>query len=172
MGGGRFCSQQCNTSIATANKDPEFQRRAAEACRKARAEGRISYPTGKDSLHWKGGIKATLERRRVNGKAAASIRAYRANNPDKVREFASRRKGRKVGRLPRGTIARIGESQRWRCGICRVSIRKKFDVDHIQPLARGGRHEPRNIQLLCHTCNIRKSARDPIVHMRSLGRLL
>jgi len=40
------------------------------------------------------------------------------------------------------------------------------------PLARGGKHEPRNIQFLCEHCNLTKNARDPIDHMQSLGRLL
>jgi 5-methylcytosine-specific restriction endonuclease McrA len=45
-------------------------------------------------------------------------------------------------------------------------------MDHIMPLARGGKHSPANIQLLCPPCNLRKSAKHPIDYMRQLGWLL
>jgi len=62
--------------------------------------------------------------------------------------------------------------QRWKCAVCAVGIKDNYHLDHITPLARGGKHEPRNLQLLCPTCNVRKSAKDPIAYMRELGRLL
>ena len=35
----------------------------------------------------------------------------------------------------------------------------KLQVDHVVPLARGGEHTLRNLQVLCQTCNISKGAR-------------
>lgn len=151
QGGGRFCGQACNTAARAALLEPEVKLRAIAA-----KGGRpfISELTGTDRRN-------------------ARSRAYRGANPDKVKEWAVRRgniNGRE--RLPRGTVSRIGDAQRWRCAICRRSIRKRFQADHVEPVTRGGRHEGRNIQLLCPTCNMRKGAKDPIDYMRSLGKLL
>ncbi|MGL5935922.1 MAG: HNH endonuclease, partial [Cetobacterium sp.] len=37
---------------------------------------------------------------------------------------------------------------------------------------RGGAHCDSNVQLLCPTCNLRKAAKDPVVFMQEMGRLL
>jgi 5-methylcytosine-specific restriction endonuclease McrA len=74
--------------------------------------------------------------------------------------------------LPRGFIAKLFLLQRKKCTICRRSIEAGYHVDHITALAKGGKHEPWNIQLLCATCNVRKSAKDPIEYMQSRGYLL
>jgi 5-methylcytosine-specific restriction endonuclease McrA len=36
----------------------------------------------------------------------------------------------------------------------------------------GGKHEPRNLQLLCPSCNVRKGAQHPLAYMRKVGMLL
>jgi 5-methylcytosine-specific restriction endonuclease McrA len=133
-----------------------------------------SFVPRKGELHhqWTGGYQAARERSRLSGKQVERTRKYRKNNPDKVREFSSKRRGRKTGKLPKGTVLRIGELQRWKCAICSVGIKEKFHTDHVMPLAREGKHEPLNIQLLCPTCNTKKSAKDPIAFMQSRGFLL
>lgn len=170
MGHGKYCSRQCIPSEHLST--PEALAYAQHRRRERVAAGAIFWKTGPDHHSWKGGKRAHLDRKRDSGKGAAGLRRYRAANPDKVREFAQRRKGRKLGRLPRGTVARIGDMQRWKCAICRIGVRNKYHLDHIVPLAGGGTHVPRNIQLLCGQCNVRKSAKDPINYMRELGRLL
>lgn len=172
LGQGRFCSQSCNTAAREALNSPEAQAKAVAKTREMRAAGLIKYYRGEDNKFWKGGPKAYRKRMQESGALAAITRAYRKRNPDKVREFAQNRSRRKYGRLPRGTVAAIGEAQKWKCAICRTGIKKKYHVDHIMPLAKGGKHERSNIQLLCPTCNVRKSAKDPIEYMQSLGRLL
>lgn len=171
-GGGRFCSQKCNSASLEALHRPEVQAKAVARKRALLASGAIAYPTGPANKHWEGGTRAAVLRRRADGREAAGLRAYRAANPDKVREYSQRRAGRKIGRLPRGTLPRIREAQKDRCAICRKAVKGAGHFDHIIPLAKGGLHEGRNIQLLCATCNVRKNARDPIDYMRSLGRLL
>jgi 5-methylcytosine-specific restriction endonuclease McrA len=175
MGHGTVCSQACNLKARDALLAPEAKVKAKDGWRASYAAGRIRRLIGEANHQWKGGKQAALARRRDSGKGAASLRAYRAKNPDKVREFAMRRKVAKSesGKsLPRGTIARIGAMQRWLCAICKTSVKRGYHLDHVMPLARGGEHAPRNLQLLCQTCNVRKSAKDPIDYMRSLGRLL
>lgn len=168
----KFCSVACNTvGIAFILSDDVKAKRLA-ATAKAHEEGRIPYLKREQKPNWKGGSRAAFQRRKEKVDTAALLRAYRKANPDKVREFSFRRKGRKIGRLPRGTLPTIRKAQRNRCAICRVSLKGGSHVDHITPLARGGLHEPRNLQLLCQSCNLAKSGRDPIIHMQSLGRLL
>lgn len=168
----KFCSMACNKAGIAVILSDEGKAKRIAAVRKAHAEGKIPHLKGEQKPNWKGGAKAYRQRRNESGKAAAALRAYRQANPDKVREFSSRRKGRKLDRLPRGTLPKIREAQRNKCAICRVSLNTGAHMDHIMPLARGGKHEPRNIQFLCEHCNLTKNARDPIDHMQSLGRLL
>lgn len=69
-------------------------------------------------------------------------------------------------------VADILRMQRGKCAICRKPLANDLTVDHIQALSRGGSNDRRNIQLTHWKCNHKKLARDPIVHMRSLGFLL
>ena len=41
------------------------------------------------------------------------------------------------------------------CAYCKDS--KNIEQDHIIPLSKGGKHEIKNIQPLCRSCNARKS---------------
>lgn len=172
MGHGRFCSQRCNVTAREALFSLAAQARAVARMAELRGFGLVRYRCGEDNPTWKGGRDAAKRRRAESGQRAADVRAYRKKNPHKVREFAQNRQRRKFGRLPKGTVSKIGEAQRWRCAICRASIKNGYHVDHITPLARGGKHAPANIQLLCEKCNVRKSSRDPIDYMRSLGMLI
>lgn len=174
-GAGRFCKQACNTAGAEVARRPDLIERRRATRKASIASGHLTFRTGPDHHSWTGGEAARKERARTPealARQAASLRAYRKANPDKVREFTQSRSRRQLGRLPRGTVKRIGEMQRWRCAICAVSVKRGYHVDHVTPLARGGEHAPRNLQLLCRTCNVRKNAKDPIDYMQSLGRLL
>jgi 5-methylcytosine-specific restriction endonuclease McrA len=171
-GGGRFCSQQCNTIAHGAITSPETLQKAHATLREMNAQGKIRRASGEENPRWAGGRKASVARRIASGKSAESCRQWRRNNPDKSRGQSKRRRLKVAGRLATGTIERIGTMQRWRCAICRASIRAKYQLDHITPLALGGLHEARNIQLLCGPCNMRKNAKDPIRYMQEIGRLL
>lgn len=160
-GHGRYCSQKCNKASHKAITSPEVLARGKATMAKLRADGKINYRTGEDNPVWKGGYAATKRRWIESGKANALLRKYRKENPDKIREFTIRRAGRKIGKLPYGTIPAIRQAQGNICAICGVCIAKKSHVDHIMPLALGGRHEPGNIQLLCPPCNLRKSNKHP-----------
>lgn len=87
-------------------------------------------------------------------------------------DFWVDRKKRKMIRQPIAVVRSIGAAQRWKCAICRKSVKLRYHVDHIKPAARGGGNEAANLQLLCPRCNHQKGARDPIDYMQSLGRLL
>lgn len=62
--------------------------------------------------------------------------------------------------------------QRGKCGYCRRRLSVNFHVDHINPIIRGGSNKPRNIQILCKTCNLQKNAQVPEEFARKRGLLL
>lgn len=54
-------------------------------------------------------------------------------------------------------IAAIYERDGWVCGICGEPVHEGDDsLDHIIPLAKGGTHEPANVQLAHRSCNYSK----------------
>lgn len=116
--------------------------------------------------------------------------AYRAAYPEKVREkhaaygaaypekrAAHCRNRRARARMAEGShtaedIQRIYAFQNGKCAICKVKVGKKYHVDHIKALTKGGSNWPATLQILCGPCNARKHNHDPIEHMQSLGFLL
>lgn len=171
-GQGKYCSARCGSGhlITTENLA-----RAAEARKASVAINGTAHKKGAAHPSWKGGRDAALERQRERWKSEGGkerLRKYRSENPEKVREFRQRRSGKKIGRLPTGTVKKIGARQKWMCVVCRISIKDAYHADHITPISKGGDHSPLNIQLLCPTCNVRKSAKDPIDFMQSRGYLL
>lgn len=89
-----------------------------------------------------------------------------------IRRNYKARKGKAEGTHAAEDITRIMVSQKSRCAYCRVSIKKSYHVDHITPLSAGGSNWPKNIQLTCAPCNIRKRDADPIEFAQRIGRLL
>lgn len=99
---------------------------------------------------------------------AANDRAVKKANKANRRARMAAAEGSTSG----ADIAALFERQKARCADCKKSIRGGYHADHITPLARGGSNWPRNIQLLCPTCNARKGAKHPIIWAQELGRLL
>jgi len=170
-GQGVFCSVICSVkNTAKHLHTRENRAKAAVTKRQSFLDGKWHGLRGSDNPRWIGGKE--FHKKRTPEEVNATRRAYLKNNPDKAREFSSKRYGKRTGKLPKGTIERIGVSQKWLCVICRLKIKNNFHADHINPLARGGKHEAGNIQLLCPACNLKKSAKDPIEYMQSQGFLL
>jgi 5-methylcytosine-specific restriction endonuclease McrA len=122
--------------------------------------------------------KANL--RRINNpivkiQTAAASKRWRINNPEKHRLLSKRQRMiKRKAHLETVTKKQIDElriKQRCRCAICKKKLTDEH-IDHIKPIAKGGGHEIKNLQLLCPPCNMRKHARDPIDYMQKLGFLL
>lgn len=166
-GVGKFCSAKCRTDASKGRKQSaEWVSKRVESSRGKTAR------SGESNSLWMGGQRAYAKRRVADGSSAAALRRYRGANLERVREWGQRRRGLKTGRLPNGVISFLYKSQKGLCVICRVGLNQKYHVDHITPIKLGGKHEKNNIQLLCPSCNVRKSAKHPIDFMQERGFLL
>lgn len=154
--GGNYCSQSCNVASQAAMNAPEAQARARASWAARQAECRF-VRSGEASPKWKGGRKETYKRRLASGA---------------IREMNHRRRTLTRDKLPPNTVQEIGISQRWRCVYCDASLRKAYHLDHIFPLALGGKHERSNVQLLCVPCNRKKGKKRPEVYAQQVGKLL
>lgn len=106
---------------------------------------------------------------------AATIAAWRKANPEKSRAITRNRRAKAKNSPEQHTAAdiiRIGEAQGWKCHWCGKPTKKKYDVDHIVPLSKGGSNGPRNLAIACVACNRTKNAKHPIEFAQSLGLLL
>lgn len=108
-------------------------------------------------------------------KVRASVAAWRIANPLAARVAQAKRRAAKAASLShytRDDVQTLLVKQSGKCVACLVSIKKKYHVDHVFPLSRGGTNEASNIQLLCQFCNQSKHAKDPFVWAQEHGRLL
>lgn len=166
-GHGRFCSQVCNVSARDALLSPESKLKAKAVVAAMREAGLIKQPRGEESASWKGGIEAFKERN------ARKIAEYKRKNKDKVAAWSANRRKRGAGKLPSTTVADLMRLQKGKCAVCHVQLSKAgVHLDHVFPLAKGGRNERENVQLLCPTCNTKKAAKNPTDFMQEMGYLL
>ena len=96
-------------------------------------------------------------------------------NPGKRVQYHSARRTRVLkaeGSFTADDARAIRKAQRDRCAYCRTKLYGRGHLDHIIALSKGGTNWPRNLQWLCETCNVRKSAIDPVEFARREGRLL
>lgn len=96
-------------------------------------------------------------------------RRWRRKNRDIIRQNkrVSEQRRRKQVRgsgegYTRHQIADLLKRQKGKCAFCCTPIRRKYEIDHIHPLALGGSNKIGNIQLLCPDCNRRKGAKHPL----------
>lgn len=160
-------------------RDHEKEKKRAREAREANPEKtaqycknwRINNPeTFYQSYH--GWRSRNLER------ARAAAREWAKANKIAVRGYANKRRARKLaaeGQFSIDDIERIRKQQRNRCAepSCRCSfVKNAMHIDHIVPISKGGTNWPRNLQLLCASCNAKKWALDPIEYAKRKGRLI
>lgn len=113
--------------------------------------------------------------RRNKASSYAASRRWLLEHPERRRVYEATRRAREAaieGRFSAADVSFLFEKQRGKCALCRTSIRRSYEIDHIKALARGGDNGRRNIQLLCRPCNRRKHAKDPVDFAREMGLLI
>mgnify|MGYP006089445421 CR=1 FL=1 len=61
----------------------------------------------------------------------------------------------------------IASSQKWRCNICKNTLDHTYEIDHINPLYKGGNNLTNNLQALCRNCHGKKTFSDNILCVRA-----
>jgi 5-methylcytosine-specific restriction endonuclease McrA len=111
-------------------------------------------------------------------KVIAAQREYRKNHPPsplKLKAGKQRRRARILGGggsfTEQDELAQY-DRQHGKCYWCGKKVGKKYHVDHVQPLSRGGTNYPSNIVIACPTCNLSKSDKLPHEWQGNNGKLL
>ena len=94
------------------------------------------------------------------------------NNPDKVaftkKAYKLRRRAKECldGGITTSKLRAFISSELNICCYCQKPfIDGKYHVDHVEPLAKGGKHVIENLALTCPSCNLSKHTRSVIVFM-------
>lgn len=133
--------------------------------------------------------KRYLENPEHKQRAHERARSWAAANPERLQEMKDRwnREHPEVGRVAQhrrrariyatdgsftvSDVAKLYELQSGECAGCRADLSNGFEVDHVMPISRGGSNWPSNLQLLCVSCNRKKSAMHPDDWAARLGKL-
>lgn len=167
---------------AIRNKDAMLARgRAwyAENAEYKRAKAREWYSNNRDTALAAAKIRVKASYHANPELYSARAKIYRKKNPDGIAAQKRRYKASKIGADGSHTgkdVQEIFDSQRGLCANCKKKLfksgAKKFHVDHVVPLSKGGSNWPSNLQCLCAFCNMSKGAKDPLDWAKENGRLL
>ena len=186
-GSMKACST-CGTTkpIAEFKRDvrkPDGHASICKACSQERCRGWRAKNNERTRKYNRSPQRVSSERAREQHRAErphdpvrrrAIQKAWEKANPDKVRVIWRNKRAKRqasIGRHTHNDVLRLLSMQRGRCAYCRTKL-KRYHVDHIRALSRGGSNWPANLQLLCAACNMSKNASDPIEFARKIGKLL
>jgi 5-methylcytosine-specific restriction endonuclease McrA len=111
----------------------------------------------------------------IREKQRNASRLWRLKNPERNKSHHGKRRAKQRnagGSYTADDLNWILKAQKGKCAYCRIKVGKKYHVDHIIPIAKGGSNNRSNIQITCVTCNLRKQAKDPIDFARLNGMLV
>jgi len=167
---GGCCACQVEHRRRYYRLDPKKEIAAASDYAKRNPEKRREIEQRRDRVAWRIAYRAAnLEQIR------ARIAKWQKNNPEKRRANEAKRRAARNGSNGSYTdadVADLVKVQNGKCGYCAKPLKRRFHVDHIIPLSRGGPNIRTNLQLLCPSCNSRKGKKLPLEFAKVLGLLL
>lgn len=174
---------EANKERITAQKR-EYNRRNAEkmAAAKKRYEEVNRVRMQAKRREWRERNKEKLRRDKLmyylknKAREDARVRAWRTANPDRLQNYwrdwyygdlehsraqaidnqARRRSRLGDGRVTRADWTRIKDEYGHRCAYC-ARHPARLEQEHLEPLSRGGTHDPDNVVPACRQCNASKS---------------
>jgi 5-methylcytosine-specific restriction endonuclease McrA len=96
---------------------------------------------------WRGTCKACM---------AANTKRHYISNPERVVDRVRKYKIQKElagGCYSIDDVVAIRRRQNDTCPYCGSSLNQGGEVDHMQPVSRGGSSNPENLLIACRTCN-------------------
>jgi hypothetical protein len=123
-------------------------------------------------------FKVTYENRDIVQQTCKSVKIFRVKDDEVDRllvgnlaETAAERYpgSREEGQFTKEDVIELLVKQNNLCVGCSQNIRYCFSIDHIIPRSRGGSNSPKNIQLLCRSCNSSKCDRSMYEWLSSMG---
>ena len=169
---GRESCQKFRQDNAQYNKDrlAKWYEKNADH---ARACSRNHYHANRERNRERRAFRNLSPERAAELKAIS--KAWRKKNPRQKAAQESGRRARKRGvggRYTAKDIQTLCVLQKWKCANCSASIKQAYHVNHIIPLILKGPNDRKNLQILCPSCNSKKSGKHPIDFARENGRLL
>lgn len=166
---------KCSRSMYCSTKCIQAYRRAnlplgEDQQERARVRARAWYAENKERA-----IKTIAGWQESNSAKVHSYKQKWANeNKDYSKAKVANRRAIIKSRPGKVTRERINELMVLRAGKCACCMERLTDyhADHIMPLALGGDNTNENLQLLCPSCNLSKSAKHPVEFMQQRGYLL
>lgn len=180
-GGCRPCQRERSRKYYEENR-----KKALEYARKYRQENREKF-LERDRKYYEENREKCLERnRKWREENREYYRKYHEENPGVARRAKHNRRAREMNpqypndKLSKGLKRKLMKEQGGLCAYahaplaywCAIDVRKENHMDHIVPLAKGGRNIDSNMQITCPGCNTRKSDSDPEDFAKRVGLLL
>jgi 5-methylcytosine-specific restriction endonuclease McrA len=141
---------------------PENVRRAQRKWDRANPESGV-----RKNRKWR---EKNLDRERVAQRDRTA--AWKRANPEAVKANHHRRRARKLASPGAGITAAewagLKVEYGGRCAYCARA--RKLQLDHIDPLSKGGAHEPENAAPACQDCNFTKHDKSLLIWLATSRR--
>jgi 5-methylcytosine-specific restriction endonuclease McrA len=158
----RILEQIKTREAANPEKAREWDRTYYQRLKERRPnDGKERYAKRKDKV----ALYKQINKERLAANRKATKHTWASRRPACRVAEANRRRARKKNNGGSHTAADIEqqyERQKGKCFYCGAKVGKKYHVDHVVPLAKGGSNGPENLVIACPSCNCAKHDKHPM----------